>query len=41
MNKFRDFRWKGTKVSTLNFEAKYYLVGPEKILMALFYILAN
>ena len=32
---FREFRWKGTKFSSLIFEAKYYLAGPKIILMAL------
>ena len=35
----RDFRWKGTKISTLIFEAKYYMVGPKIIVMALCSIL--
>ena len=35
MDTLRDFRSKGTKISTLNFEANYYLVGTKKILMAL------
>ena len=31
----RDFRSKRTKIPTLIFEAKYYLIGPKIILMAL------
>ena len=34
--RLRDFRWKGNKISTLTFEAKYYLVGPKVILMAVY-----
>ena len=38
MVRFRDFKWKGTKISTLILEAKYYLVGQKIILMALYSI---
>ena len=44
---FKSISWtnSGTldekELKFLIFEAKYYLVGPEKILMALFYILGN
>ena len=38
MIRFRDFRWRGTKTLTLIFEAKYYLVVPKIILMALYSI---
>ena len=34
----KDFRWKETKYYTLIFEAKYYLVGPKVIIMALYSI---
>ena len=33
--RLRDSRWKGTKISTLIFEAKFYLVGSKIILVAL------
>ena len=36
--RLRDFRWKGNKISTLTFEAKYYLVRPKMILMSVYSI---
>ena len=36
MIRSRDFRWRGTKTLTMIFEAKYYLLDPKIILMALY-----
>ena len=41
MVRLRDFIWKGTKILTLIFQAKYYLVGPTILIMVIYSILSK
>ena len=41
MVRVRDLIWKGTEISALTFEAKYYLVGPRILLLVIYYVLSQ